>query len=46
MVLSNDTPDDSAIRPGMEILTINGHTASEVFNLILPKLSGDGFIET
>jgi C-terminal processing protease CtpA/Prc len=46
MVLSNDTPDDATIRPGMEILRINGRSARELLDEILPKLSGDGFIES
>ncbi len=44
MVISNDTPNDSTIRPGMEVLRINGRTATDVLTLILPNLSGDGFI--
>jgi hypothetical protein len=46
MVVSNDTPDDATIRPGMEVLRINGRTATEVLDLLLPRLPGDGFIET
>lgn len=46
IVLFNDTPADNTIRPGMEILNINGRSASEVLNLILPKMPGDGFIES
>jgi hypothetical protein len=46
VVTSNDTPSDSAIRPGMEIVAIDGRSAAEVIGRILPKLAGDGFIET
>src|ERR1041384_263406 len=46
MVLFNDLPDDRTILPGMEILEINGHKPDDILNRILPKLSGDGDIET
>src|SRR5262245_48548818 len=46
IVFSNDTPDDQTIRPGMEIVEINGRRPSEVFNRILPALPADGDIET
>jgi C-terminal processing protease CtpA/Prc len=46
MVFSNDTPDDRTIRPGMEIVEINGRKPSEIFNKILPAMSTDGDIET
>ncbi|NII28786.1 hypothetical protein HB364_27135 [Pseudoflavitalea sp. X16] len=46
MVLYNDTPGDSTIRPGMELLTVNGHRAAHIIHTILPGISGDGFIET
>jgi peptidase S41-like protein len=45
-VLTNDTPSDSTIRPGMEILEINGRPAREILDRILPMLSTDGDIET
>jgi Peptidase family S41 len=45
-VLSNDTPNDSTIRPGMEILEINGRTSREIFNRIMSAISTDGEIET
>lgn len=44
-VLSNDTTADSTIRPGMEILEINGRTPAEIFERILPTISTDGDIE-
>ena len=44
-VISNDTPDDATIRPGMEVLRIDGRSAPDVLGLLLPKLPGDGFIE-
>ncbi|HXI92466.1 MAG TPA: S41 family peptidase [Blastocatellia bacterium] len=46
MVQSNDTPDDQTIRPGMEILEINGRKPADILNRILPKLAADGDIET
>ena len=46
IVLFNDSPGDSTIRPGMEILQINGRTIGEIVGVLLPKVSGDGFIET
>lgn len=46
MMLYNDTPGDSTIRPGMEVLTINGHKAADMIRTILPGIPGDGFIET
>src|SRR5262245_4794609 len=46
IVFSNDTPDDQTIRPGMEIVGINGRRPSEVLNRILPAMPADGDIET
>jgi hypothetical protein len=46
MVLLNDSPGDSTIQPGMEILRINGRAVVDVVGALLPKVSGDGFIET
>src|SRR5215475_4048115 len=46
MVLSNHTPDDRSIRPGMEILEINGRKPNDILNRILPAISTDGDIET
>lgn len=46
MVLLNDTPDNPAIRPGMEIVEINGHKASDIVSRFMPLLSGDGDVET
>ena len=46
MVLSNNTPADSVLRPGMELVTINGRLAKDIVANILPRISGDGFIET
>ena len=45
-VMYNDTPNDSTILPGMEILSINGQKSLDLIQLILPKMSGDGYIET
>lgn len=46
IVFSNDTPDDSSIRPGMEVLEINGRRSADILDRILPKLATDGDIET
>ena len=46
MVLFNDSPVDSSIRPGMEIVRINGRAVDDLIGSLLPKISGDGFIET
>jgi hypothetical protein len=46
VVMSNDTPDDQTIRPGMEILEINARKAGEIVNQLIPKLPADGDIET
>jgi len=46
VVLFNDTPNDSTIRPGMEVVRINGVPAADVLARILPAVPGDGFIET
>jgi hypothetical protein len=45
-VLTNDTPNDTTIRPGMEIVSVNGHTVPEMIARIMPAIRGDGFIET
>ena len=46
MVLFNDTPDEQTIRPGMEITEINGRKVGDIIDRILPKLAGDGDVET
>ncbi|MEQ1693683.1 MAG: S41 family peptidase, partial [Gemmatimonas sp.] len=46
MVTANATPDDSSMRPGMEIISVNGHSVSELLARIMPTLRRDGFIET
>jgi C-terminal processing protease CtpA/Prc len=46
VVMFNDTPDDRTIRPGMEIIEINGRKSGEILAAILPKLATDGDIET
>jgi hypothetical protein len=46
MVLFNDTPDDRAIRPGMEVLEINGHNAADLLDRICRTESADGDIQT
>ena len=46
IVQSNDTPDDTTIRPGMEIIEINGRKPADILNRILPRLAADGDVET
>jgi hypothetical protein len=46
IVTSNDTPADSAIRPGMELVSVNGRPIASIVAAIAPKLSPDGFVET
>jgi hypothetical protein len=46
MVQLNDSPGDSTIRPGMQLLRINGRPVADIVGALLPKVSGDGFIET
>lgn len=45
-VLFNDTRDDQAIVPGMEIISVNGRPAEDLLTAMLSKVSGDGFIQT
>ncbi|MGY3213312.1 hypothetical protein [Mucilaginibacter sp. HD30] len=42
-ILTNDTPDNMVIKPGMELLSINGRTMADIRQLILPCLIGDGY---
>jgi C-terminal processing protease CtpA/Prc len=46
MVLYNDAPEDQTIRPGMEIVEINGRKPGDILNRILPVMPADGDIET
>src|SRR5262245_16668239 len=46
MVLMNGAPNDQTIRPGMEILEIDGRKSSDILIRILPMMSADGDIET
>lgn len=46
VVMYNDSPTDSTIRPGMEILSINDRKSNDLVQSMLPNLSGDGYIET
>jgi hypothetical protein len=46
IVTSNDTPGDSTIHPGMEILSVNGHSVNEMVARIMPTIRRDGFVET
>ncbi len=45
MVLYNDTQDAETILPGMEVTSINGNSAANILDKVLPKIPGDGFIE-
>jgi hypothetical protein len=46
VVLSNDSPTDSTLKPGMEVTSINGRSSAELIKSLLPAVSGDGFTET
>ena len=46
MVLMNDTATDATIQPGMEIIDINGHKASDLLEHFYRVTSADGDIET
>lgn len=46
IVLFNDSPDNQSIKPGMEIVTINGSSSTKVLTNLLNKISGDGYVET
>jgi hypothetical protein len=46
MVVLNDTPADATIRPGMEVLEINGHKVADILSRFRQVLPADGDIET
>lgn len=46
IVLFNDSPTDTIIHPGMELLRVNGRPVREILSLIISKIPGDGFIDT
>ena len=46
VVVSNDSQADRSIRPGMELVSVNGRAAASLIDAILPKMPADGFIET
>lgn len=46
MPLYNDSPADTTLRPGMELRSINGRSASAVVGALLPTVAGDGEILT
>ncbi|MBL0937741.1 MAG: hypothetical protein IBJ03_02540 [Gemmatimonadaceae bacterium] len=46
IVRFNDSPTDTTIRPGMEIVRINGRSSQALVKQLLPTISGDGFIVT
>jgi C-terminal processing protease CtpA/Prc len=46
MVRYNETKGDSTIKPGYEIVKINGEKTSDIFKRMYAKLPGDGYIQT
>lgn len=46
MVLLNQTPDDRTIRPGMELISINEHSVSDLIKQFWAVTYADGDIET
>ncbi len=46
MVIFNDSPTDRSIKPGDEILSINGRSSGELLRLMYSRMTCDGFIET
>ena len=46
VVRYNDAQGNSTIVPGMEIVSINGRSATEIIRTLWPKIAADGFIET
>lgn len=46
VIALNQSPSDTTLRPGTEIVRINGRAAATLIRDLLPKVSGDGFIET
>lgn len=40
------TQENAQILPGMQLVSVNGRRIEEIRKAILPKLSGDGFIES
>jgi hypothetical protein len=46
VVAYNETTDNSTIKPGMELISVNGTGTNELVMQMMPKISGDGFIET
>lgn len=46
IVMFNDTPNEPTIRPGMEVLEIDGRKVTDILSRIWPVVSGDGDIET
>jgi hypothetical protein len=46
VVMYNDSPTDTTVRPGMEVVRVNQRPVAEILRALRPKVSGDGFIET
>ena len=45
-VIGNDMQGDSTIRPGFELVRIDGRPVADIVRTLLPKISPDGFIES
>lgn len=46
MILYNDTPADTTLQPGLQLLSVNNRSIQELLPQLRKKLAGDGFIET
>lgn len=44
MVIGNDTPDDTLLAPGAEVVRINGKPVSDVLRALFPLVPHDGLI--
>ena len=46
VVVGNDSSTDRSIRPGMELVSVNGRAAEAIIGALVSKMPADGFIET
>ncbi|HJQ09503.1 MAG TPA: S41 family peptidase [Gemmatimonadaceae bacterium] len=46
IVRFNDSPTDSLVRPGMEVISINGRSSESIIRALSFRVPRDGFIET
>jgi hypothetical protein len=46
IIKTNDSKTDTLIKPGMQVLAINGHKPTDIKKKILPKLASDGYNKT